>query len=289
MSCLLPVPFMKRNCGTLLVLWLVIGAVSSLPAVLAQDKPASAGSGPSQGSQLFSANCAGCHGLDGRGGQRAPDIAGNAKLQKASNSEIQKIILEGVPGTGMPGFRSLGQAKIQSLVQHIRLLQGMDSRSALPGSPKTGKVLFFGKAGCSECHMSNGTGGFLGSDLSVYARGKSASEIREALTNVASLQSTARSVIVTTADGAKVNGIVRNEDNFSLQLQTTDGTFHFLDKSSVQHVERRTEPLMPTDYGTRLSAQELNDIVSYLIDLARSTSSLQRSGKNGRESRRSGE
>src|SRR5215467_2648403 len=36
-----------------------------------------------QGAQSFSAYCASCHGLDGRGGERAPDIATARKLQKA--------------------------------------------------------------------------------------------------------------------------------------------------------------------------------------------------------------
>src|ERR1700740_2886981 len=114
---------------------------------------------PNQRSQLFSSYCASCHGLDGRGGQRAPDIAGHTKLSQASDVEIEKIVREGVPGTGMPAFRSLGAIKIQALVQHLRTLQGLQSQSPLPGSPDAGKVLFFGKAACSECHLANGAGG----------------------------------------------------------------------------------------------------------------------------------
>ena len=38
-----------------------------------------------------------------------------------------------------------------------------------------------------------------------------------------------RTVIVTTADGQTLTGIARNEDNFSLQLQTADGTLHLLE------------------------------------------------------------
>ena len=222
-----------------------------------------------QGAQSFSAYCASCHGLDGRGGERAPDIATARKLQKASDSDIANILREGISGTGMPSFRTLGEKTIQALVKHLRALQGMDSAITMPGSPQGGKELFFGKAICSQCHMAYGTGGFLGSDLSSYARGRSVAEIRAALTEPASDRG--KAVLVTTHDGAQFDGMVRNEDNFSLQLQTRDGAFHFFEKSGLRQIERRPDPIMPTDYRSRLSAKELDNIVSYLIQLGQST------------------
>ena len=169
----------------------------------------------------------------------------------------------------MPSFRTLGEAKIQALVKHLRALQGMDSATTMPGSPQAGNELFFGKASCSQCHMASGVGGFLGSDLSTYARGRSVAEIRTAVTQPASDRG--KAVLVTANDGAQFEGIVRNEDNFSLQLQTRDGAFHFFDKSGVRHIEHQPQPIMPTDYASRLSAKELDDLVSYLIQLGQST------------------
>ena len=253
-------------------------------SMAAQEKPASNNPNrrPSgQGSQIFSAYCASCHGLDGRGGERAPDIATAPKLQKASDSDIAKVVREGITGTGMPSFRTLGEAKIQALVKHLRALQGMDSATTMPGSSQGGKELFFGRAICSECHMANGVSGFLGSDLSTYARGRSVAEIRTALTEPASDRG--KAVLVTTNDGAQFDGIVRNEDDFSLQLQTRDGAFHFFEKSGLRQIEHRPEPIMPTDYRSRLSPKELDDIVSYLIQLGQSTT--QPDNSNGRKSR----
>ena len=48
--------------------------------------------------------------------------------------------------------------------------------------------------------------------------------------------------------GEKVVGRIRNEDNFSLQLQTLDGTFHFVIKSDLEGLEYNSQPLMPSDY-----------------------------------------
>jgi len=86
-----------------------------------------------------------------------------------------------------------------------------------------------------------------------------------------SVEQRSKTVVATTVDGRAFTGIARNEDNFSLQLQTIDGAFHFLDKSNLQRIEHRPESLMPSDYASRLQPQELNDIASYLVSLGRRT------------------
>jgi cytochrome c oxidase cbb3-type subunit III len=226
------------------------------------------------GARIFSSTCASCHGLDGRGGERAPDIASRRDVQKLTNATLTRIIREGVPGTGMPSFRSLGTVKIQSVVQHLRELQGRSRTARVPGSAVAGGSIFFGKAACSECHVVNGEGGFLGADLSGYAQGKSAEQIRAAITNPKQRgNGRLGKVVVTTSDGKTLVGLARNEDNFSLQLQTLGGAFHFLDKSRLQKVEHRPESLMPSDYGSKLSSKELDDLVSYLVVVARKTQS----------------
>ena len=235
-----------------------------------QKTPAATRSQQSEGAQVFSTLCASCHGLDGHGGERAPDIAVNSEVQKMSDAQIAKIIHQGVPGTGMPSFRSLGPSKIQAVLVHLRTLQGQTSSSSLAGSPAGGRSLFFGKAGCSECHMVNGVGGFIASDLSVYARTTSPAEIREVIINPNKyLGSRGNEVVATTQDGQTFTGIARNEDNFSLQLQTRDGAFHFFEKSSLCDLQHHTESLMPSYYGSRLTSQDLDDLVSYLIGVSR--------------------
>jgi putative heme-binding domain-containing protein len=251
----------------------------------AQKRATSPAPGES-GTKLFPANCGSCHGIDGRGGERAPDIATRRDIQRLSDDALAKIIRDGVPGTGMPPFGSLGPAKIQGLVREMRRLQGEDTTSSLPGSAASGKALFFGKAGCSDCHMVSGAGGFIGSDLSVYARGKGAADIRVVILNPSSkLPERGRVVVATTADGRVLTGMVRNEDNFSLQLQTKDGIFHLLDKSSLRALERRAGSLMPSDYGTRLSGRDIDDLISYLIMSGRTSNAAgtQSNGKHDEE------
>src|SRR5689334_8872691 len=76
------------------------------------------------GKQIFTSRCAACHGLDARGGERAPDIATRPEMQRLSDIKLTRIVDVGVPGTGMPGFHSLGESRIKSVVSYLRTLQG---------------------------------------------------------------------------------------------------------------------------------------------------------------------
>jgi cytochrome c oxidase cbb3-type subunit III len=253
----------------------------------AQKSPPSSNSSDAAlvgGRQAFAARCAGCHGLDGRGSERAPDIAARPEVQQLSDATLLRIIRQGVPGTGMPAFRTLGDSRIQAVVRHLRNLQGRGATPAVRGSPEAGKALFFGKAACSDCHMVNGAGGYIASDLSNYGRTQSARQIREALTNPnTNLDERSKAVVATTLDGHTFTGIARNEDNFSLQLQTIDGAFHLLEKSNLQKIEHRPESLMPSDYVSRLQPRELDDIVSYLMSLGHQTQRRLKPERGGKQ------
>jgi len=225
-----------------------------------------------RGKQTFVSSCAGCHGLDGRGGERAPNIAKKPKTQQLSDARLFHIIENGIPGTGMPAFHSLESADIKAVVTYLRTLQGTKKAVTLPGDPKRGETIFFAKAGCSACHMIAGKGGFIASDLSAYAGTHAVEQIRRAITSpTPGSDHQARSVTATSRGGEKYVGIIRNEDNFSLQLQTLDGAFHFVAKSDLEGLEYNSQALMPSDYGSTLSPSELNDVISYLISVANTT------------------
>jgi cytochrome c oxidase cbb3-type subunit 3 len=218
------------------------------------------------GRRIFNSTCAACHGLDGRGSDKGANIAGNVKLRHLSDAQVSEIISNGVPGTGMPAFHNLTARQISLLISYLRILQGKLAARTPPGDANHGKEIFFGKGECSTCHMISGEGGFLGPDLSAYGSNMSAKTIREEILRTQRIESPGyRAAVLTTRDGDRLEGVIRNEDNFSVQLQTKDGSFHFLQKSNLQTVEPLGHSLMPTNYGQRLTADELNDLVSYVM------------------------
>jgi len=223
-----------------------------------------AGIGATAGKKTFTGHCTGCHGLDGHGGQRGPNIARSPSVKHLSDAELAKIIFNGRTDFGMPAFRELGRNQIQRLVDYLRVLQGKGVATSLAGNPQKGKAIFLGKAACSSCHTVAGQHGFVGSDLSTYARRLTTAEVRKAITDPAPSTGRVKTVTATTRDGLRLSGEVRNEDNFSIQMQDADGAFHFLLKSDLKKLEYKPLPPMPADYRQRLSRQELDDLVGYL-------------------------
>ena len=155
----------------------------------------------------------------------------------------------------------------RAIVGYLRSLQGKAEARALPGDARRGKEIFFGKGECSSCHTISGEGGFLGPDLSDYGATASSKAIRDEIVRSPRVppQGYRPAVLITTAVGIGLEGMIRNEDNFSVQFQTKDGSFHFFQKSELRNLDRLESSLMPTNYRERLSPGELNDLVSYLM------------------------
>jgi cytochrome c oxidase cbb3-type subunit 3 len=225
-----------------------------------------------QGAQEFQANCAGCHGADGRGGDKGPAIAMLRGVVALSEADLIKTVRDGTPA-GMPSFERLGDVKITAVVSYLRTLQGrtaVSNTEKLTGDAAAGRLLYFGKAECSTCHMVStaglGEGGFIASDLTSYGANHTAIATRQAIVQPDTLSDPdSRVVEVQTKTGQKLVGVARSEDNFNLALQTEDGRYHFLTRSSLTAVNYKQYSLMPRDYGTRLTSKELDDLISFLI------------------------
>ena len=225
-----------------------------------------------QGAQQFQANCAGCHGTDGKGGDKGPAIATLPNFVALSEIELINIVRDGTTA-GMPSFERLGDAEITAVVRYLRTLQGKTAVSDTDeptGNAAAGRILYFGKAQCSSCHMVNtegvGQGGFIASDLTGYGGNHKAGAIKQAIAQPDTpLDPASRVVEVQTKMGQKLIGVVRSEDNFNLALQTEDGRYHFLTRRSLSEVNYKQYSLMPRDYGTRLTSKELDDLVRFLI------------------------
>lgn len=226
------------------------------------------------GRRIFASTCAACHGLDGRGGDHAPNISSSPEVQRLTDEQIFHIVHDGSASRAMPGFgTTFPAAQIRAVVQYLRVLQGARGAAKLPGDPVAGRAIFYGAGGCSTCHMVKGEGGFIAADLTDYASTKSPDEIRAAIVSPGAdpgLQD--RLAVVTTESGEKITGLVRNEDNFSIQLQSLDGAFHLLDKSRLKSVTYEADSFMPSDYSHKLSSHEIDAIVSFLMTTARATS-----------------
>jgi cytochrome c oxidase cbb3-type subunit III len=254
----------KQHCITWRIAWIVVVLISAWVICPAQTLASKS----SSGRRTFEAICASCHGLNGKGGERGPDIAGRLEIVKLSDGQLFKILHDGKPQGGMPGFGGLGTAKLTEVLGYLRSLQGKRATPAIALNVGNGKEFFSGKGGCSGCHMVHGSGGFIGPDLSDYGATHSADDIRNAILDANKRPGFNKALAkATTKDGKQLSGLVRNEDNFSVQLQSLNGTFHLLEKSDLAELTFESAPLMPSDYGSRFTQVELKQVVAYLISV----------------------
>jgi len=236
------------------------------------------------GQQLYDQTCQSCHAPAGRG-DRGPALDGGTFTRGGEDGDLFHTIREGVQGTQMPPFRRLTDQQVWQLVSYIRSLSRVGSTAVSPanaaastgGNPAAGEALFFGRAGCATCHQVNGRGGITGPDLST-AGNTPVAVLRAKVTNPSSPMvipgagrggrgrggAPPQTIVATTREGREIRGVRRNEDTFSVQMVDGSGQLHLLDKQKLKSVRAENHSLMPSDYTTRLSATELNDVLAYL-------------------------
>jgi mono/diheme cytochrome c family protein len=125
---------------------------------------------------LYGANCAGCHGEQGRGGA-AIGLAEPVYLAIADDASIRKVIADGVRGTAMPAFAQsaggmLTDAQVDVITSGIRswarpgALGGATPPPRVAtsaGDPNRGREAF--ATYCASCHGAQGEGGPKGSAI----------------------------------------------------------------------------------------------------------------------------
>jgi cytochrome c oxidase cbb3-type subunit III len=125
---------------------------------------------------LYRQNCAGCHGVDGKGGPTIA-LANPVFLAIANDTVIRRIASNGVPGTPMPAFAQsaggmLTEKQIDGLVSGIRSWAKPAAigdqtpppyTAPAPGDPQRGAEAY--RTYCSSCHGENGRGGSKASSI----------------------------------------------------------------------------------------------------------------------------
>ena|SRR5437016_9965997 len=219
----------------------------------------------SKGKDFFESSCAVCHGLDGGGGEHAPNIGRASAAKSKSDSTLATILRNGILSKGMPPFNYLGNPKLDSILSYLRVLQGKNETRADVGNPVNGKQLFFGKGECADCHAMHGEGHFLSTDLSDFSYDHDPNDIRTAILKPQEQLVAPHTLARVMNSAGQFSGVIRNESNSSIQIQGTDGQFYLFMKSDLQSVERSPAPAMPGDYQQKLSSAEIEDLLSYIV------------------------
>ena len=125
----------------------------------------------------------------------------------------------------------------------------------------------YDRAACVRCHWIDSEGGRLGPDLTSVGWRRSAGHLRASILDPDDdIDAGYRQVTVRVCGGGGGQGILLNEDAFSIQVLDRAERLRSFAKSTLDEIERGAVSLMPSFEG-RLSAKEVTNLVAFLASL----------------------
>ena len=218
------------------------------------------------GRQLFTNNCISCHGPEGDAVQGVDLGHGHFRLA-SSDSDLVRIMRNGIPATGMPA-NNLSQEQAMAIVAYLRSIAASAASNAIPaGDVSRGKAIFEGKGECLSCHRVGAVGSRLGPDLSGIGRLRRIMELQRALLEpAAEVRPNNRFARAVTQNGTTITGRLLNQDTFTVQLLDSKEQLVSLSRSDLREFTFVKDSPMPS-YRGKLSAEEVADLVTYLVSL----------------------
>jgi PQQ-dependent dehydrogenase (methanol/ethanol family) len=256
-------------CGSAM-LFFQVSAQEAQPA-----RPGISAGEAAQAVRDFNTTCAGCHGDNAGGGDRAPALIDNPHLRALDPAGIAAIIRGGQ--RGMPPFPNLPQAELNRLAGWLHSLNISGLQSAPPEQVAAGEAFFRGAGGCSGCHMIRGRGASSGPDLSGIAARSTKAELERWLDNPTSMMGTKSLSIcpgyafcpdfqwaisdIALKPGEKLRGFARRRTDHEVALQTLDGKFRMLSFGEIATITQEKRSYMPEFHG---SAGDRANLLAYL-------------------------
>src|SRR5258708_6844490 len=278
----LPAPKRRRSIAA--GFFVTVFLWNTAPTIRAQEKNPFAGDPKMAklGEYQFRLNCAFCHGLGARGGGRGPDPTRAQKHHGNTDGEVFHNIHDGIAGTAMPAATNGGigvgmsDEEIWQVVTYIRSVEKKASAAEM-GNAAHGKELFYGSAACGTCHMVNGKGGRLGPDLTSTGTSGSLEYLAESVRSPSKRRARGLSepmkdfsqeyetATVLTPEGIRLQGVVLNEDSFTVQMLDTREELHSFEKAKLRSFEKTRESLMPAYDAKSLPEKDLKHLLAFLL------------------------
>lgn len=235
------------------------------------------------GKQIFSANCAFCHGAEATGGETGPNlIVSQLVLDDQHGELIAPVVQNGRPDKGMPKF-DLSIADISAVADFIHSFPtrgGFGGGIVSPANPvvgdsAAGKAYFNGAGKCNTCHSVTGDLAGIGAKydsrtlqgaiLSGTAGGGRGGGGRSGAGASGPL---GRTVTVTLPSGQKVDGKLIRIDFFIVSLTDSDGNYQtFRRDGDTPKVDIHDPLQVHKDKLATYSDSDIHNLTAYLVTL----------------------
>src|SRR6185312_4541517 len=126
-----------RTFAVAAVCGLALASVFALSGRLAAQGAANSSDPVEAGRARFNVRCAGCHGQDGLGGERAPAIKSGSERNLDDQKVLRNLISHGIADRGMPAF-SVPGAELDQLVAFLQSRVLPLSKTAVSGNAEAG-------------------------------------------------------------------------------------------------------------------------------------------------------
>ena len=155
------------------------------------------------------------------------------------------------------------QQLAESKQQRIRELTGRLTTEAISaGDAAHGRALY--NTACAKCHKLFGTGGTTAPELTGAQRTNLAYLLENIVDPSATISKNYKMSVVVLDDGRVLNGVVVSPTERTITLQTPTETL-VLDRDAIEDQRETDLSLMPEGQLDRLSAEEIRDLISYLM------------------------
>jgi putative heme-binding domain-containing protein len=220
---------------------------------------------PQSGRKLWTANCAVCHGAQGKGG-RGPDLTTGKLRHGSTDDDLYRAMRNGIPGTEMPGF-PLSELESLQLLSYVRALGRATILPPAGGDAARGRALFAGSGQCKSCHRVGNEGARVGPDLSDIGAQRAPVDLLASLLRPGERVPPERWYVqAATRDGRTITGRRLNEDSYCVQLIDLQDRLVTVVKDELRDYQLIKRSPMPS-YDGKLTKEQLNDVVAYLASL----------------------
>ena len=250
--------------GIGLFVGVAISLVGTSGRGLAQDHTRYEPADIEYGRTVYLEHCAACHGEDGAA-VAGVDLRSGRLRRAALDRELIQVIRNGIPGTGMLAI-DLDTAEMTGIVAYLRNMTYEVDVAAL-GDAARGRAIFEGAGDCLSCHRLQGEGLRTGPDLTRIGAVRPLSALRRSLLDpTGTMRPIDSPVELVTADGTRITGRRLNEDTYTVQILDDEARLRSFDKADLREFRVIEQSPMPA-YGDRLDAEELADLLAYLVSL----------------------
>jgi len=193
-----------------------------------------------RGEALYEQNCAICHGPEGTGGMGA-QLASQTFLEAASSQYLKQTIRLGRPGRIMPSFYWMPESDIDAIISFIGQWRKTPARiwpnTTINGDAIAGNKLF--SSHCASCHGEQGRGG-VGTGMH-FSRPTNLPVTAPALNNQGLLNAMPDHMLRHMIVQKRVNSIMPSADQLGLSAQQVDNIVSYI--RSFQQSDLKYKPL----------------------------------------------